>query len=77
MDYLQIPIDESTEQKPINPYGWSKLYVEQILQDFGSAYGLASVIFRYFNAAGRQSGLIGEKHDPETHLIPLIIKSNE
>ena len=72
----QIPIKESSEQKPINPYGWSKLYVEQILQDFGSAYGLASVIFRYFNAAGAdKSGLIGEKHEPETHLIPLIIKS--
>ena len=71
-----IPIKESTEQNPINPYGWSKFYVEQILKDFARSYGLASVIFRYFNAAGADhSGLIGEKHFPETHLIPLVIKS--
>ena len=72
----KIPIDESTKQQPINPYGWSKLYVEQALKDFGRAYGLPSVIFRYFNAAGADnSGIIGEDHNPETHLIPLIIKS--
>jgi len=71
-----IPIEENTFQNPINPYGRSKFYIEQILKDFGIAYGLNSVIFRYFNAAGADpSGIIGENHDPETHLIPLIIKS--
>ena len=72
----KIPIDESTKQQPINPYGWSKLYVEQALKDFGRAYGLPSVIFRYFNAAGADlSADIGEAHNPETHLIPNIIIS--
>ena len=71
-----MPITEDTKQNPINPYGWSKFYVEQALKDFGHAYGLSSVIFRYFNASGADSsGTIGEDHNPETHLIPLIIKS--
>lgn len=72
----QCPITELFAQKPINPYGRSKLMVEQMISDFGEAYGLPSVIFRYFNAAGADpSGDLGEKHSPETHLIPLILSS--
>ena len=71
----EIPIKEISQQNPINPYGKSKLFIEQILKDFANAYGLSSMIFRYFNAAGADpSGSIGEYHDPETHLIPLVIK---
>ncbi len=70
----QTPITEDHPQAPINPYGATKLMVERILQDFDVAYGLKSVIFRYFNAAGADpDGLIGEDHNPETHLIPLIL----
>ncbi len=69
-----IPIYETHPQVPINPYGSSKRMVETILLDFHQAYGLNSVIFRYFNAAGADpSGLIGEDHTPETHLIPLVL----
>jgi UDP-glucose 4-epimerase len=69
-----VPVDENHPQHPINSYGMSKLMVEQILADFAKAYGLNSVIFRYFNAAGAHpSGLLGEDHDPETHLIPLVL----
>jgi UDP-glucose 4-epimerase len=72
----QIPITEDHPQSPINPYGATKLMVERILQDFDIAYGLKSVIFRYFNAAGADpEGQIGEDHDPETHLIPLILQT--
>ena len=72
----QIPITETHVQEPINPYGTSKLTVEKILQDFDRAYGLKSVIFRYFNAAGADpSGLLGEAHEPETHLIPLVLQT--
>lgn len=68
-------IDETTPTNPINPYGQSKLMVEQILADFSKAYGLNYVILRYFNAAGaHESGGIGESHDPETHLIPIILQ---
>jgi UDP-glucose 4-epimerase len=68
------PIDESHPQAPINPYGTTKWMVEQLLQDFDHAYGLKSVYFRYFNAAGADpSGLLGEDHAPETHLIPLVL----
>ncbi|MFO0214312.1 MAG: NAD-dependent epimerase/dehydratase family protein, partial [Pseudanabaena sp.] len=67
----QIPMTEEHPQVPINPYGATKLMVERILQDFDVAYGLKSVIFRYFNAAGADpDGMIGEDHNPETHLIP-------
>lgn len=67
---------ETCPKKPINPYGQSKLMVEQILQDFALAYGLNSVSLRYFNAAGADtSATIGEKHDPETHLIPNVLRS--
>jgi UDP-glucose 4-epimerase len=70
----QIPIRESTPQRPINPYGRSKWMVEQLLSDFAAAYGQPSVIFRYFNAAGADpAGDLGEEHDPETHLIPLAL----
>lgn len=73
-DPQHIPIRESCPQRPINPYGRSKWMVEQLISDFGSAYGLPSVIFRYFNAAGADSaGDLGEEHHPETHLIPLVL----
>ena len=69
-------IDETHPQQPINPYGWTKLMIEQILQDYASAYGMNSVSLRYFNAAGADpAGEIGEAHDPETHLIPNVLKS--
>ncbi|MEL6492425.1 MAG: UDP-glucose 4-epimerase GalE [Cyanobacteria bacterium J06634_6] len=69
-----VPIPEDHLQNPINPYGTSKLIVEKMLADFDVAYGLKSVIFRYFNAAGADpEGLIGEDHSPETHLIPLVL----
>ena len=71
-----IPITEDTRTAPLNPYGRSKLAVEQILQDCGTAYGLRYMLLRYFNAAGAdESGTIGEKHNPETHLIPLVLKT--
>jgi UDP-glucose 4-epimerase len=74
-----IPEDEmileSSKTAPINPYGKSKLMVEQILADFHQAYALNYVVLRYFNAAGaHESGEIGENHDPETHLIPIILQ---
>ena len=70
------PIDEKHPQKPINPYGHSKLMVEQILSDFDHAYGLKSVSLRYFNAAGADpDGELGERHIPETHLIPLVLQA--
>jgi UDP-glucose 4-epimerase len=69
-------IDEQHSQMPINPYGRTKLMVEQILHDYDHAYGLKSAILRYFNAAGSDmTGLIGESHSPESHLIPLIIQA--
>jgi len=69
-------IDEKHPQKPINPYGRSKWMVEQILPDYELAYKLRFVCLRYFNAAGAQpDGSIGERHDPETHLIPLAINA--
>jgi UDP-arabinose 4-epimerase len=71
-----IPIREDHPQNPINAYGASKLMVERILADFGAAYGLRSISLRYFNAAGADpDGEIGEDHDPETHLIPLVLET--
>jgi UDP-glucose 4-epimerase len=68
-------IDEQHPLQPINPYGASKLMVERILADCAAAYGLRSVALRYFNAAGADaSGLIGESHQPETHLIPKLLR---
>ncbi len=70
------PIDEKHPQNPINPYGSSKLMIERILKDYADAYELNSVSLRYFNACGADSeGEIGECHDPETHLIPLILQA--
>jgi UDP-glucose 4-epimerase len=70
------PIDEKHPQLPINPYGRSKLFIERILDDYDHAYGLRSVCLRYFNAAGADpEGQLGERHDPETHLIPLILQA--
>lgn len=69
-----IPIDESNPQNPINPYGQSKLMVEQILRDCDKAWGLKNACLRYFNASGCSAdSLIGEDHDPETHLIPRVL----
>lgn len=70
------PIDEKHSQSPINPYGNSKLCIEYMLKDFDKAYGLKSIILRYFNVAGcDEQSRIGEWHNPETHLIPNILKS--
>lgn len=71
-----LPLTETHPQSPVNPYGNTKLAVELILKDYAKAYDLKSVAFRYFNAAGADpQGRIGEAHDPETHLIPNVIKS--
>jgi UDP-glucose 4-epimerase len=71
-----IPITEEQNKSPINPYGKSKLMVEEILADYEQAYDLHYTIFRYFNASGAdESGKIGEKHQPETHLIPLVLQT--
>lgn len=71
-----VPMDEHHPQAPINPYGRSKWMVEQILKDYDKAYGLKSMVFRYFNAAGADpQGQLGERHDPETHLIPLVLQA--
>jgi UDP-glucose 4-epimerase len=70
------PIDEKHSTDPINPYGRTKLMVEQALVDYENAYGLKSVCLRYFNAAGADpDGELGERHEPETHLIPLILQA--
>jgi UDP-glucose 4-epimerase len=70
------PIDEQHPQQPINPYGRTKLMVEQALADYDKAYGMKSVCLRYFNAAGADpEGQLGERHDPETHLIPLVLQA--
>ncbi|MHB1677138.1 MAG: UDP-glucose 4-epimerase GalE [Sulfuriferula sp.] len=71
-----VPIDEKHPVVPINPYGASKAMVEQILRDYDRAYGLKSVCLRYFNASGADpEGQLGERHDPETHLIPLALQT--
>ena len=73
-DQDNVVLDENSAQYPNNAYGASKRAVENILADFGAAYGLNSVIFRYFNVAGADTDcLVGEFHQPETHLIPLIL----
>jgi UDP-glucose 4-epimerase len=73
---VHIPIAENHPCQPINPYGMSKRMVEIMLQDFDKAYGLRSVALRYFNAAGADpDARIGERHDPETHLIPLALQA--
>ena len=70
----RIPIDEAHPQDPVNPYGESKYFIERILKHYDRAYGMSFVGLRYFNAAGAsEDALIGESHDPETHLIPLVL----
>lgn len=70
------PIDETHPQEPINPYGRTKRMVEEVLADYDAAYGLKSVCLRYFNAAGADpEGQLGERHEPETHLIPLVLQA--
>jgi UDP-glucose 4-epimerase len=70
------PIDEKHITNPINPYGQTKLMIEKIFADYEKAYGLKYIAFRYFNASGCSSdGSIGESHNPETHLIPLVLKA--
>ncbi|HEX2548157.1 MAG TPA: UDP-glucose 4-epimerase GalE [Ramlibacter sp.] len=72
---IEVPITEKHPQLPINPYGNSKLAVERALADYSQAYGLRSITLRYFNAAGAHpDGTIGEMHEPETHLIPLVLQ---
>ena len=75
-DPLETPIPESHPTNPVNPYGRTKLMVEEILRDYDRAYGLRSISLRYFNAAGADpDGETGECHDPETHLVPNILLS--
>jgi UDP-arabinose 4-epimerase len=72
----KLPIAENSRQLPINPYGRTKLVGEMILSDACAAHGLAAVALRYFNAAGADAaGEVGEEHDPETHLIPLVLQA--
>ncbi|MGK0189891.1 MAG: UDP-glucose-4-epimerase GalE, partial [Verrucomicrobiales bacterium] len=71
---VSMPMTEEHSQSPINPYGSSKLMLEQIIRDCGPAWGLRAVFLRYFNASGcAPDAAIGEDHDPETHIIPLIL----
>jgi UDP-glucose-4-epimerase GalE len=74
----KVPITEDTPRQPVNPYGTSKLFFENALEAYDRAYGLRSARLRYFNAAGADdSGEIGELHDPETHLIPLVLAATQ
>jgi UDP-glucose 4-epimerase len=71
-----VPLDELHPRNPVNPYGYSKLMVERMLLDVDRAYGMKSVSLRFFNAAGADpEGLLGERHQPETHLIPLVLQA--
>ena len=70
-----MPISEATPQQPINPYGFTKLVIERALADYATAYGFGYAALRYFNAAGAHpDGMIGEDHDPESHLIPVVLQ---
>ena len=72
---LVVPITEAEKQSPINPYGYTKLAIEFALADYAAAYGWGYAALRYFNASGAaEDGSIGEDHDPETHLIPLVLQ---
>lgn len=72
----KLPLTEDHPQWPVNPYGWSKFTVERMIEDFHRAHGLADLRLRYFNAAGADpDGELGEAHDPETHLIPLVLRA--
>jgi UDP-arabinose 4-epimerase len=71
-----VPISEAARQKPVSPYGRSKLMVEEILRDYCAAFPLAAVALRYFNAAGADmDGELGEEHDPEPHLAPIVLQA--
>lgn len=71
-----VPVDEAHPRKPINPYGTSKRMVEEVLRDYDRAHGIKSICLRYFNAAGADpEGELGERHDPETHLIPVVLQA--
>jgi UDP-glucose 4-epimerase len=71
----KMPISEDTPQNPINPYGFTKLVVERALADYAHAYGFGVAALRYFNASGASAdGSIGEDHDPESHLIPIVLQ---
>jgi UDP-glucose 4-epimerase len=71
----KMPISEDARQEPINPYGFTKLVVERALQDYAHAYGFGVAALRYFNASGAASdGALGEDHDPESHLIPIVLQ---
>jgi UDP-glucose 4-epimerase len=75
-DPMRTPIDEAHPTQPVNPYGSSKLAIERMLAECSTAYGIGAVVLRYFNAAGADpSGELGERHDPETHLIPLVLQA--
>lgn len=71
---VKVPISEDHPQQPTNPYGWSKLFMERIMESYDQAYGLRFVALRYFNACGA-AGDIGEDHEPETHLIPNVLNA--
>jgi UDP-glucose 4-epimerase len=72
----KVPISEEEKQWPVNPYGWTKLMFEQMMRDYDKAYDLKFVSLRYFNAAGADAdGSIGEMHDPETHVIPILLQN--
>ncbi len=72
----KVPISEDEKQRPVNPYGWTKLIFEQMMKDYDEAYGLRYISLRYFNAAGADAdGSIGEMHDPETHVIPILLQN--
>jgi UDP-glucose 4-epimerase len=70
----QVPIDEDSPKKPVNSYGETKIMLEQVLQWYARAYGWRVIAFRYFNAAGATAEL-GERHEPETHIIPLLLQA--
>jgi UDP-glucose 4-epimerase len=71
----RIPISEDERQAPVNPYGFTKLVIEQMLRDYAQAYGLSYAALRYFNAAGASpDGDLGEDHQPESHLIPIVLQ---
>ncbi|MGH8732336.1 MAG: UDP-glucose 4-epimerase GalE, partial [Burkholderiales bacterium] len=72
----RLPLDENHPTQPVNPYGSSKLAVERMLAECSAGYGLSAAVLRYFNAAGAEPGAgLGERHDPETHLIPLVLRA--
>lgn len=73
-----LPVSETSQQSPVNPYGWSKLMTEKLLADYARAYDLSYVALRYFNAAGADpDGEVGERHVPETHAIPLALRGTD